>query len=261
MDRNHEIIGMQLSMKPYKFIGEYVGVENFAEDAARELALGFDLNVVVRSVIYRHLDYDLSGADLVDAPVGMEIALNQFFGDWWQHPREECETEAEKNQEMLWFKPMHFSLFLASLLQRWDDLRKLASWCFDDNADQYFGPIGEEEPYVVMLFAEHFGGTKLGRSSELRAQVEGCRRKRPKLLLSLLDSLISQDQDLFQDSLKQLLTRFSKSCPRSDIGNLWEVVDVVTSTFRNVGVHMIGLKEPELASKLKAHLVTPDSIQ
>ena len=261
MKINHKIIGLNVKLKPHKYVGEYVGYDNFPRELLRLRGLQNDLIVSVESVIYQHLGYDSSSATLVAPTEGLAVAENLFFGDWWSYPHDKIDSEKEKNQRLLWFKPMHFSLFLASLLQRWDDLRKLASWCFDDNADQYFGPIGEEEPYVVMLFAEHFGGTKLKRSAELRAQVEGCRRKRPKLLLSMLDSLINQDQDQFQDSLKQLLTRFSKSCPRSDIGNLWEVVDVVASTFRNVGVQLIGLEEPELSPKLTAHLVTRDSIQ
>lgn len=261
MKFNHEIIGLNLGIKPQEYIGEYVGYENFPQELLRIRGLQNDLVASVESVIYQHLNYDTKSAILIAPTEGLAAGENLFFGDWWGYPRDNIDSEKEKNQRLLWYKPMHFSLFLASMLENWDDLRKLASWCFDDNADQYFGPIGKEEPYIVMLFAEHFGGTKLERSLELRAQAEGCRRKRPKQLLAMLDSLIAQDQDLFQDSLKQLLTRFSKSCPRTDIGNLWEVVDVVTSTFRNVGVHMIGLEEPELPPKLKAHLVTPASIQ
>ncbi|MEM7453103.1 MAG: hypothetical protein AAF456_01995 [Planctomycetota bacterium] len=257
---NHEIIGLNLKLKPHKYLGEYVGYDNFPRQLSRKRGLNNDLVASVESVIYKHLGFDRNSVTLVAPSAGLAAAEILFFGDWWKD-QSKYETEKEKNLEMLWYQPMHFSLFLASLLHRWDDLRKLASWCFDDHADDYFGPIGKEEPYVVMLFAEHFGGTKLIRSAELRAQVEGCRRKRPKLLLSLLDSLIAHDHDQFQDSLKQILARFSKLCPQSDIGNLWEVVDLVTSTFHNVGVHMIGLEEPELTTKLQGHLVTPHSIQ
>ncbi len=260
MKTNREVIGLDLGLKPQKYVGEYIGIENFSPELMRIRGLQNDLVVSVESAIYRHLGFRDDRVKLVSLADGVATGVNLFFGDWWQYPPDNYESESEKNDEILWYKPMHFSLFLASLLQQWEKLRKIASWCFDDNADQYFGPIGEEEPFVVLLFAEHFGGKQLGRSAELRSQIEACRRKRPKLLLMMLDALIAKDQDLFQGALEQLLTRFSKSCPRADVGNLWQVVDVITSTFRNVGVHLVGLEDRELSSNLKAHLVTPDSV-
>ena len=234
------------------FMGlEYLNGNNSSEFARVREVLG-----ATDRVLTQHLGY-ITFENLVEmVHGGFDVGFDVFFGNWWT---EHEESEMVKNEELSWHDPFIQSCILGMLGNQWEKVSELGGWLCPNKMESYIGHASIEEAMVLILIAAHLTGEKMGGADSLCEKVEKCRLKRPKLLLSVLDSVIAQDQQLFDRGMHDLLKHYDKSCHPSDFGNFTDVVCLPSSILYAVG-RKNGLEQVELPERLIARIVTHESV-
>jgi hypothetical protein len=165
--------------------------------------------------------------------------------------------KTHENRELEWYNPMRYGFFLNAFLNRWEEIAKICSW-FDTTIEPEYqaGLLEDEYMQLFVCIACSFSTTKHD-ITELLAKVKKCRTKRPKLLCAAWEAAMKADQQAFNKAFPATIENFlSKS---EKIANFLNYLAFDQSTIWMIA-EKNGLTMPELSEKMKAVIVTRESI-
>lgn len=252
--KRFELIGLDNSIPATNRLRRFIGLGNYPAHKNQRYLRQKDISAAVRSILFSYFGYESKEHTRVRAIDGFEVALDLFFGDWWQVEKERWDTAQEKNESLHWYEPFVFGVFMGTLAGQWQELRRLCTWITDKSKESFFGSFDIDLASIMILFAEFFGEKEIAGSVEIRESIVGGRNKRAKHLLRLLNAINERNQDEFSETVCQLLAMFSKSCPKSNFASFMDVTALIESSFVNVGI-LNGLHLPDIEAQLKAFLV------
>jgi hypothetical protein len=102
-------------------------------------------------------------------------------------------------------------MFLCALLDRWDDVAKLAEWIDDSlSPENRFELTDDAYSVFFMYLGSKLRSVPLARESEMPSFINKSRSKKAKLLLPLLDAALSKSQKDFDKAMVAALKHYEK---------------------------------------------------
>jgi hypothetical protein len=234
-----------------------------------------DLTNCVHVFYATHLAIDLSAINIDLREIGHtcgQLAIEYFFGDWrngyadrapdgsiptdWDEDkwsREKC------RKEMHWAIGFHGSLLCTLIVNNIEATRKIAQWVDEDLCDTYWQEnFSVEDILYLTVFGKIIRGEKWEYCNSIIEKISKSRRRRPKLLLEVLESIIKKDDVAFENSIQKYMKHFLKSEARIDEG--YEgVISVYASVLWNYA-SLEGIKLPLFPEEIMDRIVTPQSV-
>lgn len=239
-------------------------IHRFEEEKSEEKT-NYSLTSAIYNVVYilciKHLEFPEAIAPEPYIQQGGEIALDFFFGNWWQEAKAyEGLSEPEKNQALSWSEPFIHGMLFLMLLQRWDDLSKLCSWLDSDIEIDDTPDVEKEVLLVIKLVASSQLPEPMAGLEEIRTDINNCRLKQPKLLLKIWDAIEAMDQKEFEKTMKESLTHYLKSVDAYIKKGVFKCCVAEFQTVLCLIALKKGLAFPKLPEKLAAALVTRETL-
>jgi hypothetical protein len=100
-------------------------------------------------------------------------------------------------------------LFLAALVNRWDELAQIGSW-FDATIEPEYQAGQCEDEYMLLFvcIAGSLSPQPMKGASRLMARVKKCRAKRPRLLCAAWEAANASDQPAFNKAFPETVQQF-----------------------------------------------------
>jgi hypothetical protein len=102
-------------------------------------------------------------------------------------------------------------MFLCALLDRWDDVAKLAEWIDDSlSPENRFELTDDAYSVFFMYLGSKLRSVPLAREADMPDFIRKSRSKKAKLLLPLLDAALSKSQKDFDKAMVAALKHYEK---------------------------------------------------
>lgn len=283
--KNHELLGRKWDyMHPLPELLEDLRSEDkkFSNVPNVGPRLGHISNKLMFPVLY-HLGFGPVSDVRQEVEDGVDLALEYFDDVWWRPegidrlpPEEikrlrldepEIRTDAierasraldksRSDRVLKWFEPLVHGLFLAGLVERWDDIGKICSW-FDATIEPEYtaGELEDEYQQLFLCIAGSLSPEPMEGADELLAKVKKCRAKRPRLLCAAWEAASAADQAAFDKAFPETVKHFL-SKPEDGQAYVW--VAIHQSIVWLIAEHR-GLTLPAMSDKLNAAVVTRQS--
>jgi hypothetical protein len=222
--------------------------------------LGFDPSMPLQEV-------------LDDIRQGARLAEIYFNDTWWRDIKSSSLTKDEldlinlvnrdgldrsyKKRDLKWYTAFRYGLFLNALLNNWDVISRMCTW-FDPTIEPEYQAGQLEDEYMQLFVCIACALSTANHDiTELLAKVKKCRTKRPKLLCSAWEAAMNGNQETFNKAFPATIENFLSKTERTYNVHAWLAFD-------QSAIWMIaeknGLTMPELSEKMKAAIVTRESI-
>lgn len=196
-------------------VEQFRGVGNYPPGKDPLFCRQRDIHGSLEIAVLCHLGYDIPVKIPVYINAGVDVAIDYFFGDWWQHDKESKllldKSRRHRPRKMEWYMAHSEGMMLAMLAERWDDVTRLANWV-------EFNMVAIDVPYyqdellsdVYKLLSASFRDDDTKGIERVRSKL---RRSKSRLIHDLTDlweAVEARDQTLFAEELILGLNRFVK---------------------------------------------------
>lgn len=140
------------------------------------------------------------------APLVIKYTHEYLFGNWKETtPNDEKETGHEAWLRYCWFDKYREGVVWGSVMNQWEEIQEISKYPHVSSVR----PRDYETAYYYVL-ACYIRGEKSSFYAKQHEQVETGKRKREKLLLAVLDTIICGDEKTFAKEFNKYLTYFKK---------------------------------------------------
>jgi hypothetical protein len=141
-------------------------------------------------------------------------ALEYFDGTWWRgtdQARYLDKTFPAEEKTLIWLDPMCDGMYLCALLDRWDDVAKLAEWIDASlSPENRFELTDDAYSVFFMYLGSKLRSVPLVREAEMPDFIRKSKSRKAKLLLPLLDAALSKSQKDFDKAMVAALKHYEK---------------------------------------------------
>jgi hypothetical protein len=221
----------------------------------------FDLDLAITYATLEHLGYGPMPDLHARLNLGVDRALEYFFGDWWRaDPHDSLALDKSRpDRELQWSGVLAHGLLLAGLTGRWEDASRLCSWV---DASIRWEPRFEMNDYeyqwLYVAIASDLRGEPLEGMAEIVQALRECRPRHPRLLCAAWEAAVARDQAAFgialKESVAQFLARVADNAPNP---NYWVAL---TESFIWLLAERNGLTFPKLPEKLEAAVLRRQTV-
>lgn len=236
--------------------------------------------------VWQHLGFGLVPNLRAQLDMGVDLAVDYFWGDWWTpqgldrlmsaQQQQDCGLDdpvkrgvfLENNAKALdkthpgrklkWFTALQAGLFFGGLTGRWDDVARVCTW-FDATIEpEYTAGTVEDEYFGLYLYvAGSLSPRPMDRVNELLDRVRKSRVKRPRLLAAAWEAVFAAEQSAFKkaftESVKNLLSKPNTAKIAAD----WVALD---QSIIWLAAEQRGLRFPAMPERHTAAIVTRQSL-
>jgi hypothetical protein len=222
--------------------------------SGRPEMIGTDAYLLVKVALHSHLGLPVpQDGTFTLLKRAIEYSHEFFFGSW-RESGENSRSSDYWRRDWGWLHGYHAGLLSSLIVGDGDAAREISKYP-DIDCDMNEFEVTKEDLMYLILLARWISGRNR-RDANLYEQITRGRRRRAKLLLTCLDSLIAHDSPRFGTTITDYLKHFTKSesQPRID-----KVVSIDGSILWNLA-DCNGLELPILELRLKDVVVTPVSM-
>lgn len=227
----------------------------------QQFARVLQLDNAVRCAVLEHLGYGLIDRLPERLQVGVDHALDYFFGSWWANDEEDARAldKSRPDRELMWSGVLTHGLLLAGLTGRWDDAAKICSWIDESIRLEYRFELNDYEyQWLYLCIASHLRAQPLSETAEMLLALKQSRPKRPRSLCAVWEAILVNDQAAFDSALKESLRHFLKSqAENAPNVNFWVALD---ESLMWLVAERQGLGLPKLPDKLNAALLRHQTV-
>ena len=209
-----------------------------------------------------HLQYELPFGDTLPyIKKGRDVAIEYFYGNWresYQKFPASIYTRDDCRKELRWDEEFQHGILCALWIGDEKNLAKLASWVDDDLVDYGIYDCSEVDAWFLVLLAKFLKGESLQTNSHIVEIIRKKNRRRPKLLLDVLES-IENVPIRFGEVLAKYVKYYVKSEfnpeETSPLDCVSKMASVLWATAKRVDVVM-----PLLQEEIMDRIMTSESI-
>ena len=227
-----------------------------------DCVLRSEINCCVELARMTHLQYELPFGDTLPyIKKGRDVAIEYFYGNWresYQKFPASIYTRDDCRKELRWDEEFQHGILCALWIGDEKNLAKLASWVDDDLVDYGIYDCSEVDAWFLVLLAKFLKGESLQTNSHIVEIIRKKNRRRPKLLLDVLES-IENVPIRFGEVLAKYVKYYVKSEfnpeETSPLDCVSKMASVLWATAKRVDVVM-----PLLPEEIMDRIMTSESI-
>jgi hypothetical protein len=231
-----------------------------------------DIGHCINVFYTKHLELDFTCNDLTE--IGRmcgQLAIDYFFGDWRDGY---ADTDAEGKiasywdgicwsrevcrQKMDWIDPFYESLICTFLVNDIDVVRRIAEWVDVDIWDMYLLDHTVEDAMFLTVLGKIIRGEQWKDCISIIEKITSSRRRRPKLLLPILESIFNSNDTDFSESIQKYVKHFIKNEVKIDEG-FTGVISIYASLLWNYA-RLCKIELPILPEEIMDRIITPQSV-
>jgi hypothetical protein len=233
-------------------LGEYQGTKGGQDSARRD-----DIFFLFWLLLLEHFQFPHQIPDVHKyMKLLVKLSCDFFSGNWIDYPVTLDPISFKK--EMSWVDTFRRGVLVALILCDEKSITNIASWTDGDYSNDELDYSKADIEYYVTL-GQFLKGKNL---SELKQQIDTIKkqsRKRPKLLLEVLEAIVCQDNSIFLNRFLEYCKYFDKKeCDKEDF-LLFKNINTDGSILWNLAKTQ-GLEIPELPEEIMDRIMTCESI-
>jgi hypothetical protein len=221
----------------------------------------------------KHCELDLPDINLEElGQTCGRLAIEYFFGDWREgyadrapdggismYWDEEKWSREKCRKKMDWIRGFHRSLLCTLLIDNIDFARHIAKWVDEDLWDTYLNEDSTvEDVYYFTILGKIICGESWEICTSITEKILKSHRRRPKLLLDVLESIVKKDDIAFEKTIHKYLKHFLKNEIKID-GWYEGVISIYASVLWNYA-RLEGIKLPLFSEEIMDRIITPQSV-
>lgn len=189
----------------------------------------------------------------------IEISLDYFYGAYLDDPRwAEQMAKVPENEGLPWVEVFRNGLLFCLLSEDEQSLQRLATWIDPDlpfDETSFLLSLQDNSYYKLLAF---YLSNQASVDQDLTAMIENSRKRRPKLLLSCLQAIETDDKQAVVLRLQQFLDYFLKT--ELDSSGFRTFFSIEGTILWHVAKQN-GMNISELSDKQMALIITRESLE
>jgi hypothetical protein len=187
---------------------------------------------------------------------GVEIAIETF---WTKSPSGKYLRNTIGLVDHDWVYIYPSALFCALILSNDESLNRLTGWIVDESLlEEPVVDITEIDMFFIVVLSKYICSQSLDEHPHLIESIRLSKRRRPKILLNVLESINHKDQYSFANSTEKYIKHFIKNEVDLSDGN-WGSLSLYASCLWEVA-RRAGIQLPILPEEIMDRIVTRESV-
>jgi hypothetical protein len=220
-----------------------------------QMDIDFCTQVVCMKHVEIPMDIELDNIEFF-VQKGVDIAIETF---WTKNPSGEYLRNTIGLVDHAWVFIYPESLFCALILSNTESLNRLANWIINESLlEEPAVGITEMDMFFIVVLSKYICSQSLDEHPHLIESIRSSRRRRPKLLLDVLESINHRDYLSFASSIDKYVKHFIKNEVDLSNGN-WGSLSLYASYLWEIA-RRAGIQLPILSEEIMDRIVTRESV-